>query len=244
MLYIANPVTFDGVNDHLDRGGALTGVSDSKLFTASCWFKTSFVATSQRLVWGGGSTPKVVLSIFGTSNTINLILRNSAANTIICDITSTVTYTTGAWNHAILSVDLANTSNRHIYINGVGGLSAATYTDDIVDFDGAAEWRISANSSLAQKVDGDLADLWVAPGVYIDLSVQANREKFVIANTPFDLGADGSSPTGSAPAIFLAGATSTWQTNLGTGGGFTENGALADGAVPLPIRKVMLTSPA
>src|SRR3546814_7073174 len=46
--------------------------------------------------------------------------------------------------------------------------------------------------------------------------------------------ADGSTPTGSAPLVFLSGATASWHTNKGTGGGFTENGALTDAATDPP----------
>jgi hypothetical protein len=47
-----------------------------------------------------------------------------------------------------------------------------------------------------------------------------------LAGAPVSLGADGSTPTGTAPIIFLSGATSSWETNKGSGGGFTENGGL------------------
>ena len=37
-------------------------------------------------------------------------------------------------------------------------------------------------------------------------------------------------PTGKSPDICLTGPTEDWHTNKGTGGGFTENGALTDAA--------------
>ena len=89
-------------------------------------------------------------------------------------------------------------------------------------------------SSGSNKFNGDLADFWLDPGTYIDLSDPANRRKFRDASgNPVYLGADGSKPTGTAPDIFLSGNTEDWHTNKGTGGGFTENGALTDSAMPI-----------
>src|SRR3546814_17811034 len=90
----------------------------------------------------------------------------------------------------------------------------------------------------------DGADLWLDPGTYIDLSVTANRRKFVGsgAATSVDLGADGSTPTGTAPLVFLSGATADWHTNKGAGGGFTENGALTDAATDPPASEAVAPS--
>jgi hypothetical protein len=73
--------------------------------------------------------------------------------------------------------------------------------------------------------------LYVNYATHLDLSVEANRRKFIsAAGKPVSLGANGSTPTGSQPIIYLANPTATWQDNLGAGGNFTENGALADAA--------------
>ena len=66
---------------------------------------------------------------------------------------------------------------------------------------------------------------------YLDISVENNRRKFIDADGfPVDLGSDGSTPTGIAAIMFFSGATVSWHTNDGSGGGFTENGALTDAA--------------
>jgi len=77
----------------------------------------------------------------------------------------------------------------------------------------------------------DCADYWFAPNVYIDFTQTANRRKFIsAAGKPVDLGADGSTPTGTAPAIFLSGDASPtgFQFNKGTGGAFTLTGTLTN----------------
>jgi len=75
----------------------------------------------------------------------------------------------------------------------------------------------------------EIADLYLNTATSLDLSSTANRRKFISAeDKPVDLGSDGSTPTGTAPLIFLSNPTATWQNNLGSGGNFNENGALTD----------------
>ena len=69
-----------------------------------------------------------------------------------------------------------------------------------------------------------MADTWIAPDQSIDFSVTANRRKFIDASgKPADLGANGQTPTGTPPPLFLRRAPSadpsTFANNLGTGGG-------------------------
>lgn len=76
----------------------------------------------------------------------------------------------------------------------------------------------------------------MAPGVYMDLSVDTNRRKFIdISGRPVALGPDGSLPTGSRPALYFTGASSVWHNNRGSGGGgFTVSGGLTTAATALP----------
>jgi len=81
----------------------------------------------------------------------------------------------------------------------------------------------------ALKSNGAISEFYFAPNQYLDLSVEANRRKFITADgKPADLGADGSTPTGTAPAIYLPNRAALIGTNAGTGGNFTVNGAPKD----------------
>jgi hypothetical protein len=51
----------------------------------------------------------------------------------------------------------------------------------------------------------DVADVYFAPGQFLDLSIPGNVAKFISAGKPVDLGSDGSTPTGIAPLVFLSG---------------------------------------
>jgi len=70
---------------------------------------------------------------------------------------------------------------------------------------------------------GDLADVWLAPGVLVDFSVEANRRIFISA--------DGKpvNPSGfPASAVLFSGNASTFPVNQGTGGAFTLTGSLTN----------------
>jgi hypothetical protein len=57
---------------------------------------------------------------------------------------------------------------------------------------------------------GDISDVWIAPGQFVDFSQQSIRRKFIDANgKPVFLGANGELPTGTSPSIFLSGDASS-----------------------------------
>lgn len=227
MAYSANAVAFDGTNDFLDRGGNLSSGADSKILTFSFWFKRGSTGTTQ--VIHANSSQRVLIR-FQSDNDFEVQCRSSS-NSLILTITSTVALTdTGSWHHIAGSFDLSDTAKRHLYIDGVDRLSVGTYTDANIDHTRADHW-IGSRFSGQDKYHGDLADVWIDDGQYIDFSVGANLEKFRDSGgCPVDLGSDGATPTGAAPIMFFSGATASWHTNDGAGGGFTENGAIADAA--------------
>eukprot|EP00951_Prasinocladus_malaysianus_P002741 scaffold19422_cov43-Prasinocladus_malaysianus.AAC.1 len=55
---------------------------------------------------------------------------------------------------------------------------------------------------------------------FLDMSVEANRRKFVSASgAPVLLGVDGSLPTGNAPDIYLSGDSGNWTSGVNFGSG-------------------------
>lgn len=232
--------TFDGSADYLRRVGGLTGAADSKLWTASVWIRPDLVSVGGRIVAaanslaGAANGARVTLGAGGTNFTL---YGTNAAGTDILNINSSA-LVPGKLNHCLVSVDLANTSNRHIYINGVSDLAAVvTYVNDTIDFT-KADWAIAAGPNASSKFGGELSELWFAPGVYIDFSIAANREKFRDSEgRPVDLGATGSAPTGTAPLVYMKNIASTLGVNAGTGGNFTLNGAVEEAVVSTGTKK-------
>jgi hypothetical protein len=82
----------------------------------------------------------------------------------------------------------------------------------------------------------DIADFYVNHTQYLDFTVTANRRKFISGTgTPVNLGSTGSTPTGTAPIIFLSGSVASWHVNDGTGGGFSiVSGSLSASATNPP----------
>jgi hypothetical protein len=224
--YASNAVRFDGSADYLLRGADLTGNADAKQCTGSLWFNRQ--ATGGQWVYNLGPSGGYGISFAGSApNDCLRVEFKNAGGTMIVKLETVETFTgTGAWRHAMFSFDLADTAKRHLYIDDASDLNVVTYTNDTMDFT-RTEHAIGAGTSGVAKMNCEVADAWLDFGTYIDLSVAANRRKFIDASgKPVDLGSDGSTPTGSPPSIFLTNPLATWHTNAGSGGGFTENGAL------------------
>jgi hypothetical protein len=104
---------------------------------------------------------------------------------------------------------------------------------------------VGGDSCGAQYI-GDMADFWLATNQSLfDISGNiplATLRKFVSSlGKPVDLGANGETPTGVVPNIFLSGNATTFPNNLGTGGAFTTferafyvTALAAPGSISLP----------
>ncbi|MEM6781300.1 MAG: LamG-like jellyroll fold domain-containing protein, partial [Pseudomonadota bacterium] len=240
--YFPNAVNFDGTNDYLTANN-ISGAVDSKQWSGSVWFKLNETGAMEIFDTdesSAGGDHSVLLQQGGASDTIRIEASNSS-NTRILTAThdDNINYNDGNWHHLMWSFDLSDgtQTNAHILVDGnPNGLTINTWIDDFIDLDtSTSDWVYigrAADGSLWR--DHDLADYWMDFGTYIDLSDSSNLALFYNSATgsaPY-LGADGSLPTGSAPDIFLSGDTDNWHTNKGSGGGFTENGALTGAGAP------------
>jgi hypothetical protein len=224
--YLANAVHFDGTNDYLTRGADLTGNADGKTGTVSVWLNVGLADGVIGVIACAGTTRFVVLRD-GTANKLIVRGRNTTPTTILEMLSATSVTGASGWVHLLASWDLA-AGVAQLYLTDVEDRAASPIiTNDNIDYT-HTEWLIGSWNDFSRKWLGDVADLWFDLG-YIDLSVETNRRKFIDASgKPVRLGADGSAPTGTAPIVYQSGATVDWHTNKGTGGGFTENGALTD----------------
>ena len=231
--YVPNAVNFDGTNDYISHNAAPTGATATKQITFSGWIKIHDTAPLNFLLEADDTNGNDRFTLRPTGASPYEEYRFTAANssnTLILDaVPATPVFTDGDWHHIMFSADLSNPANRHYYVDGISQpVIYNVYADDFIDVPNITDINIGSNTSGASLINGDLADLWLDFGTYIDLSIPANRERFIKNGWPADLGSDGSLATGAVPDIFLSGDTATWHTNKGTGGGFTENGALTD----------------
>ena len=235
-----NGIGFDGT-DYLSKNTPLTGVSDSNKWTGGFWFKRGNHSLQELLDTDAGSGPtEGDISFHFLNDEARIMAENTSASEVLRIEITSPDINDSTWHHIMWSVDLSTTGRRHVMIDGTllsegtGNDQAnfVTYnTSGVMDFTpkGAGGVSVGSNTTNTVPYIGDMADFWVDFGSYIDLSIAANRAKFYNSG-PVYLGCDGSAPLGYAADIFLSGPTAGWETNDGTGGGFTENGALTDAA--------------
>lgn len=226
--YTPAAVYFDGTNDYLLRGADLTGLADGKTVTGSLWLRRTTLGVAQKLYANTVATGPGFQLQLTSGGAVELQARNAADTEILRVNVQTTLITDSNWHHILFSIDTANSAGNKIYIDGVDQtLSYNTNINDTIDFT-RANHAVGSLVTGSQKFPGDIADFWLDFNTFIDLSSAANRARFRSATgTPMYLGEDGSLPTGSTPDIFLSGDEPTWHVNRGTGGGFTETGALA-----------------
>lgn len=225
--YTPPAVVFDGSNDYLARGADLSSNADSKTFLLSGWFYFTDISTADRRIFQNTGSA-LHISVDFTNGKLLINAENAAGTQILVATVDTPVIATGAWTHIAIAIDLANSSNRAVYINNsAASVTWTTYTNDTIDFT-VADHFIGATTGGGGKLAAYVADFYLAFGQYLDLSSSANRAKFRSGGRPVYLGADGSKPTGTAPSIFLSGQANAFATNKGTGGGFTTTGTLTD----------------
>jgi len=227
QTYEVNAVNFDGTNDYLTRGAGLTGATDTKTGTFSFWFKKNGAdGVSYQVIDSTGNAFTVLIN---GSNKIRVQAENVGGTVILQIFTSSSVLAADVWHHFIAAWSLGSGIGQ-IYLDDVSDIAASpTLTDDTIDYT-IANWGVGGGLSGTNKFNGDFAEVWFAT-TYLDISISSNRRKFIDAlGRPVNLGSNGSTPTGTAPIIYQTGATATWHTNSGSGGGFTENGELTDAA--------------
>ncbi|MZH02997.1 MAG: LamG domain-containing protein [Nitrospinae bacterium] len=220
-------VAFDGVNDYLFINDATLGQSDGKSFLISFWIKMDDNGVTEDIYFT--STSKFFAKRDFT-NKLEIKFRDSNGSDAYAGLSNNATFTiAGGLHHVLIAADFAN-SVIQVYIDDVEDTMTdiTAVNNRTVKFKDSS-FAIGAQTSGVGKLNGQLAHFYLAEE-YLDISILSNRRKFIDAiGNPVDLGSNGSTPTGNQPLIYLNNTTSTWQNNLGSGGNFTENGALTDG---------------
>jgi hypothetical protein len=224
--YYARAVTFG--NDYLNRGTTLTGAFNTKVLSMSFWIRPADLSQScfvMGINTGSGQADNRFPRLL-TNGTFQIQLESSGGVACLSATTATA-LSINTWYHILISVDLANSSNRAIYINGVlDSTTWSTYINAEADLT-VNDWFIATDAAGGNRLSASLSDLWFnIGGAWLDITNSTNREKFILAGKPVNLGGNGSLPTGSSPIVFLSGNSSTFATNKGTGEGFTTTGTI------------------
>lgn len=161
-----------------------------------------------------------------------------ANNDSVLNAASSETLSLDEWYSILVSFDLSDAGNRHVYINDAAAtMTWTTYIDDVIEFldtDHTSQVGCREPDGGA-PFEGDICDLWVDSNRYTDFSAESNRRLFFDAQgSVVYKGADGSLPFSVTPDVFLSGATASWHTNKGSIGGFTLTGTLGTTSDPPP----------
>lgn len=221
---------FDGTNDYLNRGGGLTGAVASTIGTLVAWLYLRSAAGQPAVFWINNG----YLIDIGVSREIQIQANNTSGVANLRVVTAVSKIPLNTWVCFMTSIDLTSTSKRWIYVNDTdvtGGATWFTYTNSTMNFANATSPNVQVGASIgAQKWDGGMAEVWFAPGQYLDFSVQANRRLFISGTgKPVPLGSSGILPTGTKPLSynhFGNEPPSHFAFNTGTGGAYTVTGAL------------------
>jgi hypothetical protein len=222
---------FDGTDDYMTRGAAFTGISSSTQGIFSCWVRFDGGDGSEQTLLADVNVVCMVRK--KTDNKVEITLWDTISSNILAFNSSAIT--AGAtWVHILASWDTGTTPKvSHLYVTDV---SDKTVTVNAVNpaavLMTGSNWGVGARTGGSNKLDGCLAELYFAPGQFLDFSNSVNRRKFITSGgKPVNLGADGSVPTGVAPIAYFSiragGAAADLATNKGTGGNMTITGTLA-----------------
>lgn len=232
-------ISADAVNTngaYLYRTAALIGAAASRKWTFSFWIKPLAIGATQRIleiISATGTNPARIN--LASSGKINVTGTNSLGSTIL-NLTGSTVLSAGTLYHVAGAIDMTDAAKRLLYINRAADtLSVSTYANSALQFAGA-NVTVFADHNGAGLYTGDVGRLYVDLNEYLDISVAANLNALILADgTPADMGGDGSNPLGSTPDIYLNGNSTTFQANLGAGGAFGVNGALAAGTTVLRV---------
>jgi hypothetical protein len=206
----AEAIDFDGTSDFLEKTSDLTGNADGQSFTFSFWLWLN--DTAGAVLTNGNS--RLVVQV--TSGAIQIYGKNTGDNNVLNFTTAVIPQQT--WTHVLVSLNLSNTAQRHVYINDVQqSITWTTYTATNVDRASTGTWYVMG-PGLTTRASNLFMDY-----TYRDLSITANRRLFVTADLKPALG-----QAALNPILYLPMSDPTAPgVNTGTGGNFTLTGVVA-----------------
>ena len=222
-------VLFDGSTDYYKRTGDHTGNVDSKLGIMGGWFKRSDTTDGVHIVGSTGDTYRVWV----TGNVLELRF-SSIVPALSLRLRSSVTVPYTTWHHFAYAWDTADAGKTRLRLDGVSRLTSTTFvTDAVLDWTQSIHAAGSRSNGLG-KWKGELAELYLATGQWLDLDDADELAKFIVDGKPVYLGADGGLPTG-VPALVYKGGGFLAGINSGSGDDYTVNGTpVAGSPVILP----------
>lgn len=220
--------SFSNASTYLSRTVDWTTDADSTFFLMSLWFKRGTTGATQT-VWVHTDNSIYIFHLyFDTDNKLYLEMFNLGG--LIWNSANTITDTT-TWHHIAISLD-ASTNSKTVYIDGVSDSTVGNLTNVNVQWTSAINQNgFCTDDTLGtQLFNASICEPYLCNThtSYYDLSIAANLQKFrSVAGKPVNLGANGSTPTGTIPLIYMHGDYTTFNINNAGKGDWTTSGTLA-----------------
>lgn len=231
--YVTHATSFaSGGSQAVKRTSALATVTDGKVFSGSGWFRVNASADGfMQTIIGistAGATSRCLQVARDASNVIRIIAGDGAGATYL-DVSGSVTVlgSSVTWHHLYWYIDMSSATKRAIVLDGVidSGATWGTYTlNQNLKFTGELV-DVGYDEHGGGQFSGCLSEVWFAPGQYF-----TNYALFRSTTHPANIGAQGQTPTGTAPKFYLNQVYSSWHLDQsGNGNDFTVySGPLTD----------------
>ena len=230
-------VDFDETTPDYGSGVDTSSASDTKFLLLSFWLKLG----TSRTLWDNVfyiNGNRILVRFDNASTAFVEVVAADTVGSETLKIRSDAVFTESVWHHALIAATLGSTTAQ-IWVDdteaedaGYGGRNVTDPTVGI-DWSDVTGASVGADGAGGNSLKGAIQEVYIT-NEYVDISVEANRRKFITAaGKPAVLDSDGSLPTGTQPLIYLRNEFSTFQNNLGSLGNFTENGTFTDeGTLP------------
>lgn len=220
----AEAIDYDGTNDWLTNSSGLTGNTAGKTFTFSAFVYLPTTGSNKYIMMFGSYANNAGFHVF-LNGSNRLFIRGYSGSSAVLDMNvGSPEVPLSTFMSIVVSIDLANAANRHVYLNDIDVTSSVTwttYSNANIDFNTTPQW-IAHTGSPYPPYKGRLSNVFLDK-TYRNLSVTANRRLFVKA--------DLSPAVGQAalnPLVYVPMSDPTQPgLNQGTGGNFTLTGVVA-----------------
>lgn len=220
----AEAIDYDGTNDWLTNSSGLTGNTAGKTFTFSTFVYVPTNTSNRYLMMFGSYANNAGFHVFLNSSN-RLYIRGYSGSSAVLDMyVNTPDGALSTFMSIVVSIDLANTSNRYVYLNDINVTANViwnTYSNVNIDFNTTPQWIAHTGSPYA-PYKGRLSNVFFDK-TYRDLSITANRRLFVTADLKPAAG-----QAALNPLVYVPMSDPTQPgLNQGTGGNFTLTGVVA-----------------
>lgn len=201
--------------------------ADGNTFYASFWIKpdAAGVNTTDYLMAGSSDGVRIRL----TAGNVILFTCEDDTSTELVNMTSTATITRdgNTWTHVFIRVDRTVDNQGQIAINGSDSTTINVFlstAEDASPIDLDNGFTSIGSQFGSEDYGGCIADWWMSSGnTYANIVVG----DFISGGDPVDLGATGTNPDGTQPAVFLDGSGTGFINNAGSGGNWNKQGTTA-----------------